>query len=77
LSLTEPVVLSDEEKALSLDVGEVVLRRLIVSGKKDCCWCEQHLKCGFEIRNYQGVGWYCNQWALSKVLRVILKIREK
>jgi hypothetical protein len=75
LSLVEPVVLSPEEKALDLGVGEVVLRRLIISGKKDCCWCEQHLKCGFERRTYV-LGFYCNMWALSRVLREILKITE-
>jgi hypothetical protein len=75
LSLAEPVVLSPEEKVLDLGVSEVVLRRLIISGKKDCCWCEQHLKCGFERRAYV-FGFYCNLWALSRSLRGILKIKE-
>lgn len=69
----DPVILSDEEKALSLDVGEIVLRRLILSGKKDCTWCELHLKCNFEHRNYH-IGFYCSLWELSKKLRENLKI---
>lgn len=75
MSLADPVVLSPEEKVLDLGVGEIVLRRLIVSGKKDCCWCGQHLKCGFERRAYV-LGFYCNMWKLSKVLGEILKIEE-
>jgi hypothetical protein len=76
LSLAEPVVFSEEEKSLDLGPDNIVLRRSIVSGKKDCCWCELHLKCGFERRNYSGLGYYCNQWVLSKTLRDILKIVE-
>jgi len=75
LSLAEPILPSEKEKALDLDISQIVLRRLIVSGKKDCCWCEQHLKCGFERRNYV-VGFYCNIWSLSRSLEEMLRIKE-
>jgi hypothetical protein len=74
VNAVEPLILTEEEKAFGLDVGQAFVRRLLVSGKKDCCWCEEHLKCTFEKKIYKRLGDFCNFWQLSKKLREIYHI---
>lgn len=64
---------SNAEAISELDKGKQFLRKLIQEGKKDCAWCELHLKCRYET-NYYKIGFYCNQWMLSKKLKEALKL---
>lgn len=64
---------SNVEAISKLDRGKQSLRDLICKGKKDCAWCQLHLKCRYERNNYR-VGFYCNQWMISKKLKEMLKL---
>ncbi len=61
-------------KQEALNISQKFLRKLLVDGRKDCCWCERHLKCRFERQFYKALGFYCNFWQLSRILRAELHI---